>query len=576
MNKDKDYLLKYWSYLKEHKTLLTLAFILIPLISFFNVIQPVILKKAIDDYILQGNMQGLYLITIIYSACVILDFVCKACQSFLFQFIGQKTVTQIRENLFKHLLQLSSDYYDKTPIGTVTSRLTSDIESLNDSFASGLVTLITDLLTLTAIIVMMFLLSPKLTFITLTIVPPMILIVNFFRIKLRNWFNIIRTTIGKMNGFIQEHLQGIITVQHFQQENNSFNQFNTINKKYKHATLSSVSYDAMLYSLIESINSIMIALMIWYGWGQYQNDIITIGLLVAFIEYIHKFFVPLKEISTKFAILQHALAALEKIFSTFEISDILKSGTNTPSLENPSIIFKNVSFSYKRLKEKQILKSISFKIQPGEVVALVGPTGSGKTSILRLLSRLYDGYSGEIYINNNELSTLDLKKSRKSISVVNQDIHLFSNSIEFNIRLGNPNISYERMIWAAKQVNIHEFIMSLENNYNTVLNKGTHSVSVGQAQLITFARALANPSPIMILDEATSSVDSITEKSIQKGLETLLKEKTSIVVAHRLSTIQKANLILVLKGGEIIEYGNHNNLIKNDGLYARLFNIQFK
>ncbi len=575
MKNDKRYLLHYWTYLKEHKGLLSIALLLIPFISLFTVLQPYLIKKAIDDAIIIGNTKLLYMITLLFGACILGDFICKTLQVFLFQFIGQKTILRIRKDLFKHVLNLSAQYYDKTPVGIITSRLTSDIESLNESFASGLITIFADILTLTGILIIMFILSPQLTFITLLVIPPLFIVVNICRIQLRKIFTVIRSTIGNLHSFIQEHLQGINVLQIYQQEEHCLSTFKTLNAKYKRATLHSVSYDALLYSLIESMNSVMIAVIIWYGWGGYVKETITLGLLVAFIDYIQKFFMPLKELSSKFAILQHALASLEKIFSTFDIKDHIQTGKTHYSTPQGHITFTNVSFAYEQFKEKKIIDEISFTVQPGKLLALVGPTGSGKTTVLRLLSRLYDGYSGNIKLDSHELSSIKLDDIHKHIAVVNQDTSLFSQSIAFNITLGNPDITKEHMIQAAKHVRIHDFIMSLPNNYSYILEQGSQSISSGQAQLITFARALASRSPIILLDEATSAVDSMAEKEIQAGISALLKQKTAIVVAHRLSTIQHADNILALNNGKIIEYGNHKTLMKQNGFYANLYNMQF-
>ncbi|RAP29896.1 antibiotic ABC transporter ATP-binding protein [Candidatus Marinamargulisbacteria bacterium SCGC AG-343-D04] len=575
MQKDKKYLLNYWSYIKRYKFLLALGFFLIPLISFFHILQPYLVKKAIDDAILVKDFGYLYLITVFFAVCVLFDFISKTLQGYIFQYIGQKTIMEIRRDLFSHVLHLSSSYYDKTPIGVVANRLTSDMESLNDSFASGLVTLLSDILTLVGIIVVMFVLSPKLTLVTLLIVPPMIFVVNFFRIKLRYFYNQIRGLSGKLHAYIQENLQGVSILQVFHHEKESFSEFSGINNRYMRATLSSVSYDAILYSLIESVNSIMIALMIWYGWGQYNQDFITLGLLVAFVDYIHKFFMPLKEISTKFAILQHALAALEKIFSTFEIHKNISSGPARLESVKGRILFQDVSFQYPSDTQKKILNSLSFQVNPGETIAFVGPTGSGKTTILRLLSRLYEGYEGNIFLDGEEIKQIDLNDLRDNIAVVNQDSTLFSDTIRFNITLNKDSISEEKMIWAAKRVYIHDFIMSLPNGYDTVLEKGNQSISLGQAQLISFARALASPSPIILLDEATASVDSLLESKIQKALLKLFKSKTSLVVAHRLSTIRHAQHIIALKEGQIVESGSHRELLAKKGFYSNLYRMQF-
>jgi ATP-binding cassette subfamily B multidrug efflux pump len=575
MKNDKRYLISYWQYLKKHRLLLGLAIVLIPLLSFFNLAQPYLIKKAIDDAILVGDVALLYWITLLFGLCVLFDFLSRTLQVFLFQYIGQKTVQDIRADLFKHVLKLSARYYDRTPLGVVTSRLTSDIESLNESFASGLVTLLADLLTLIGIIFVMFMLSPQLTFITLLILPPMVLVVNFFRIKLRAAFDLIRLTLGKMNGYIQEQFQGIDILQLFQQEKASKARFKELNTTYKTSTLSSVSYDAMLYSLIDSLNSIVIAVIIWYGWGQYYSNGITLGVLVAFVDYIQRFFTPLKEISQKFAILQHALASLDKIFSTFDIKDYISSGNQRLNDFQGQVSFDSVSFAYRGFEDKPVLNDVSFSLKQGQLLALVGPTGSGKTTVLRLLSKLYDGYTGKIMLDSTDLNTLNLTDVRQLIAVVNQETTLFSQSIAFNITLGNPLITKEKMIESAQKVHVHDFIMSLPGGYDYCLTQGNRSLSAGQAQLISFARALASDSPIILLDEATASVDSLAEKAIQQGLDALLADKTAIVVAHRLSTIQHADLILAFNNGSVIEYGDHKTLMKQAGFYAKLFKMQF-
>lgn len=575
MKNDKQYLTRYLVYLKAYKGLLAGGFLLIPLISACTILQPLLIKKALDDAILANNIPALKLYTTLFGLCIFCEFIGRSAQVFIFQIVGQKTVTRIRADLFSHVLLLSSSYYDKTPVGTIISRLTSDIESLNESIASGLVTLLADLLTLIGILVMMVYLSPSLTLTTLLVLPPMMLLVNFFRNRLRVTFGTIRSGIGKLNAFIQEQLQGISVIQIYTREAHTLRRFKRLNQGYKKATLHSVTYDASLYSLIESINAMMIAAMIWYGFNLYGNNIITIGLLVAFIDYIHKFFTPLKEISSKFATLQHALAALDKIFSTFEIRDHIPFGNTSLQTQVPCIGYQDVSFHYPGHRKK-ILASISFTVQPGEVVALVGPTGSGKTSVLRLLSRLYQDYSGNITINNTCIKTLDEASISQLISVVNQESTLFSESYAFNISLGHAHITQERIEWAAKLVGIHAFITTQPNGYHTILDNGNNSISAGQAQRIAFARALANPAPILLLDEATSAVDSFTEQHIQAGLKPLLREKTALVIAHRLSTIKHASLILALNQGRIVEQGTHNELMKTNGFYANLYSIQYQ
>ena len=572
---DKKYIVQYWNYLKKHSKLLTVGFILIPFISLLHLFQPYITKYGIDENILKNDYSGLTLTATLFAMCVIGEFISRCLQSFIFQYIGQQTIAEIRKDLFKHVLTFSSSYFDKTPLGTITSRLTTDIEALNDSFASGDVTLLSDLLTLIGIIGFMLYLSPKLTLIAILIVPPLAIISNFFRIKLRYCFNKIRTLTGKMTGMLQEQLHGVSIIQLFGRYSKNYSMFKKINSDYRKANVQSVVYDALLYSLVEAISSVAVALVLWYGWGQYNQSLVTIGLLVAFIEYIQKFFHPLKELSNKFAILQHTLAALEKIFGTFEVRDSIPKGTIPLKSLNEEINFSNVSFAYPSHEDKKILHDLNFKIKKGQTLAIVGPTGSGKTTISRILTKLYIGYTGSITVDNNEIKDIVTKDLRQLSSIVSQDVQLFSSSIKFNITLGNPSVTDEMMVSAAKKVQIHADILGHENGYDSLVQNGGQNLSAGQAQLITFARALASPAPLILLDEATASVDSQSEAKIQSALEEILTQKTVIVIAHRLSTIKKADTILAMKNGQCIEMGTHDELMAKDGYYAKLFKLQF-
>ena len=573
--KDKEYLLRFWHYLKAYKLLIIISIGMIPCITLLQLVQPYLLKIGIDDYIMKGNMKGFAVIVLFFSSMVVGEFVCRSIQSFLFQYIGQKTISALRVDLFAHVSHLSSGYFDKTPQGILTSRLTSDVEALNESFSSGVITLIGDILTLFGIIVFMAILSVKLTIVTLIVVPPLIVIINYFRIKLRHYYNLIRVTIGKINASLQEQLQGIETVQLFLRETRNIRHFKTLNKEYQKAVLGSVYFDAFLFSIVEAMSSIVIAVMIWYGFRQHLEGVITIGIVVAFIEYIQKFFQPLRELSNKFTVLQQALAALEKIFGTFEITEFIPSGSKVLTDCKGHMSFKDVSFSYPGHEEKPILKQISFDLEPGKVVAIVGPTGSGKTTIGRLMFHLYTGYTGQILLDNENIKTLNLSNLRSQIAMVSQDIQLFSDTILFNITMGNPRITREDAIKAAKLVQAHGFIQKLHKHYDSTLTNQGHSLSMGQAQLISFARALASSAPIILMDEATANVDSLSERLIQKATDLIFKQKTVLVIAHRLSTIQKADLILTMKNGEIIEKGSHQALMAQKGFYAHLFQLQF-
>ena len=573
---DKAHLSKYVKYLKKYPVQLWISIALIPTITAITVLQPYLIKVGIDHHIIKKDWPGLIPITLLFGACVVIEFLSKAIQSYLFAYIGQKSVSDIRRDLFSHILKLPSHFFDQTPLGIITARLTNDIETLNESIASGLVTLIGDLLTLISIIVMMFLLSPKLTLITLCIIPILFLIVNHFRIVLRDAFNKSRTLIGKKTGYLQEQIQGISTIQLFQREYQNFQEYKVMNKAYKESVVKAVTYDALLYSIIEALSSIVIAGLIWVACGSPQTSIISLGLLIAFIEYIRKFFTPLKELSTKFVTLQHALSALEKIFNTFSIETEKETGTQTLSSPKGHIQLKNIHFSYPGEDQKPVLNGVSFELTPGSVVAIVGSSGSGKTTLSKLLLRLYTPTSGSITLDGIPIQNLTLKNLREQFSTVTQEIYLLPETIAFNIGFNQPGITQDDIQNAAKAVGVHDLIQKLPNGYNTWINTSNHQLSKGEAQLITLARVLCAKAPIVLMDEATASVDTIWEKKIEKAVQTILQKKSVLVIAHRLSTIQKVGTILAMRDGQIIETGSHEQLMDQKGFYYALFNMQFK
>lgn len=574
MSSDKAYIKEYFAYLFRQKGLLSLGLLCIPLITACHLAQPLLLKIGIDNYIVPGKFVGVYTIALLFGLSILGEFLFKSLQSFIFQYIGQILIAEIREDLFHHVISLAPDFFDKTPVGTLTTRITSDVESLNESFSSGVVTILGDFLTMIATLAIMAYLSVDLTVLTLVMLIPLAIAVNFLRVKLRGFFNAIRLTIGKINGYLQEQLQGVEVIQIFQRQYQNYQEFKVLSKQYREATLGSVKCDALLYSLVESSSTIFISVLIWYGWTNRINESLTIGLLVSFIEYIHKLFHPLKELSNKFAVMQHALAALEKIFGTYAVKDYVPEGEGIISDVKGHVYFKDVSYAYPRQPGKQVLDKVSFEIKPKQVVAIVGPTGSGKSTIFRLLSRLYYGYSGIISLDGCDISKLSLDSLRRQFSVVSQDVQIFSQTVQFNLTLNQETVSKEEMIAIAKMIDIHTFIESLDQGYQTLLD-GSRSLSFGERQLISLGRALLCKAPIVLMDEATASVDSLSEQRIQKAMDKLLDTKTVIVIAHRLSTIRRADKILVLKYGRIIEEGRHEELIEQNGFYTTLFNMQF-
>jgi ATP-binding cassette subfamily B multidrug efflux pump len=572
---DKQYLLQYVGYLKRHRGWLSISLAAIPLITLAHIAQPFILKIAIDHVFLNKQFDALHWVAFALGVAVLSEFSLRSLQSFLFQSIGQHTVTDIRHDLFKHVTTLRMGYFDRTPQGVLTSRLTSDLESLNDSFATGVVTLIADILTIIGILIAMCILSIKLTIVTLIITPPLFLFVNICRKQLRTQYNRIRATIGQLNASIQEQLEGLGIIQQSNRQAVNETQFDDLNKQYRTATIASVTTDALLYSVIESMASITLGIVIGYALGFQTSEQITIGLLVAFIDYIQKFFQPLKEISNKFAILQHALASLEKIFGLFNEPDVAPKKPIHMTTFQGKITVKNLCFYYPHHSEKTILKNISFTVTPHQTLAIVGPTGSGKSTIIKLILGLYDGYQGTIQLDNLSLAAIDRASLRHHISTVSQNTQLFNRSVAFNITLGNPEITDE-MVWHALELaNAMHIIKKLPQGIHSDLNQFGQSLSAGEAQLIGFARALASPAPLVLLDEATANIDSLNECAIQQATQTLLAKRTVIVIAHRLSTIQNADQIMALNQGEILEKGHHDQLIKANGFYSKLYAMQF-
>mgnify|MGYP001169381661 CR=1 FL=1 len=563
-------------YLKRHKKRLLISLISIPVIAGIHISQPLILKYAIDDVLLNQKYDELHFVALLLAAAVIGEFTFRSLQSFLFQHIGQHTVTDIRHDLFKHVTSLKMSYFDRTPQGVLTSRLTSDLESLNDSFATGVVTLIADILTLIGILTAMFILSYELTFVTLLVCPPLFFFVNICRKKLRIQYNRIRSTIGKLNASIQEQLDGLSIIQQFNRQHINESQFDQLNTDYRRATISSVTYDALLYSVIESMASITLGIIIGYALGFQQNDAITIGLLVAFIDYIQKFFQPLKEISNKFAILQHALASLEKIFGLFNEPDVVEPKSLALNAFSGTINVRDLRFAYPSHPDKPVLNDISFDVPQGSTTAIVGPTGSGKSSIINILLGLYEGYQGSIQMDGLELRDLNTQTLRQHIVTVSQHVQLFNRSVAFNITLGNSAISDDMIMDALALANATHIIKKLPNGIHSTINQFGKELSAGEAQLIGFARAMLTPAPLILLDEATANIDSINEHSIQLATQELLQAKTVIVIAHRLSTIKNADTIIALKDGTIVEKGSHNQLKKANGFYSKLYDMQFE
>jgi len=564
------------SFTKPYKKLIFFGIFLTLLASFLQLAGPVLTKKAIDDHIRVNDTNGLYLILIIYVIVLIFLFITQYLQIYATQYFGQKLMYDIRSKVFTHIQSLSLRFFDKNPVGRLMTRVTSDIESLNQMFTQGIVTIFGDIFLLVGIIGTLLYLNFKLALWTFSVIPILFLITFVFRSKVREGFRNIRKWLARINSYMQENITGMSIIQIFNRTRKNYDQFAAINYKHTESHVKTVFYYALFYPAIELVSAVAIALVIWRGGIYKLEDIATFGALVAFIQYAQMFFRPISDLSEKYNILQQAMASSERVFKLLDTEPDIKNPDQPRSIEKIEgmIRFNKVFFAYD--KENYVLKDISLSVNPGDRVAIVGHTGAGKTSLINILGRYYDIQSGDILIDNISLSKWNIDVLRKQMAVVLQDVFLFSGTITENIRLGNTHISDDQVRWAAEQVNAHHFINNLPNKFETLVKERGVSLSLGQKQLVSFARALVINPRILILDEATSSIDTETEIYIQSALKTLMKNRTSIIIAHRLSTIQNADKIIVMHKGRIREMGKHQELIEQKGLYYQLYLLQYK
>jgi len=564
------------SYAKPYKKLILFGISLTLLASFLQLAGPILTKKAIDEHIRINDMQGLYFVLLIYIIVLIFVFITQYLQIFTTQFFGQNLMYDIRSKVFTHIQSLSLRFFDKNPVGRLMTRVTSDIESLNQMFTQGIVTIFGDIFLLIGIVGTLLYLNFKLALWTFSVIPILFIITFVFRSKVREGFRNIRKWLARINSYMQENITGMSIIQIFNRTEKNYDQFAAINKKHTESHVKTVFYYALFYPAIELVSAVAIALVIWRGGIYKLEDITTFGALVAFIQLAQMFFRPISDLSEKYNILQQAMASSERVFKLLDTEPDIKNPVHPESIQKikGEIEFNKVFFAYD--KENYVLKDINLTVNPGEKVAIVGHTGAGKTSLINVLGRYYDIQSGDNKIDRISLSKWDIDVLRRQMAVVLQDVFLFSGTVTENIRLGDSNISDEQVQWAAQQVNAHHFVNKLPNKFETPDKERGVSLSLGQKQLISFARALVINPRILILDEATSSVDTETEIYIQSALKTLMKNRTSIIIAHRLSTIQNADKIIVMHKGRIREMGKHQELIEQKGLYYQLYLLQYK
>ena len=564
------------TYVKPYKKYLILAILLNMVVAAIPSIRPLLSKIAVDDYIAKGDYHGLLIISIALLGTLILQGAVQYYLTYYTEYMGQRIVYDLRMQIFSHVQKLALRYFDKTPVGRTVTRVTNDVDALNEMFSSGIVQVFSDIFVIVWIFIFMFNMAWDLALVVLIVIPFLFYATFLFRKKVRETYRDVRLHLARLNSYMQEHVTGMNVVQIFSREKEELNRFSNINKDYRNANIKSVFYYAVFFPVVELLSAITFALIIWYGGGEVIQAKLTIGVLLAFFQYTEMFWRPVRDLSEKYNILQAAMASSERIFKLVDNDTLIKDADEPKHVERISgeIEFKDVWFAYN--PGEYVLKNVSFKIRPGETIAIVGATGAGKTSIINILTRFYDIEKGSITLDGIDIRLMDKKDLRKYISIVLQDVFLFSGSIKTNINLGNEKITDDLIIQAAKTVGAHKFISQLPNGYDEEVKEKGATLSVGQRQLISFARALAYDPQILILDEATSSVDTETEIVIQKAIEQLLVGRTSIVIAHRLSTIQNADKIIVMHKGELKETGTHQELLAKRGIYYRLYQLQYK
>tara|TARA_R110001592_G_scaffold31788_1_gene111714 strand:- start:1110 stop:2882 length:1773 start_codon:yes stop_codon:yes gene_type:complete len=559
-------------YLKQFYLLVFLTILLAVLVP----IRPYIVQLSIDTYVPQGDYSGLMTMLIILVIHLVVLAIVQYAHTYLSGWVGQTIIKDIRIKLYEHLLKLKLKFFDKTPIGRLVTRNVSDIETLSNVFSEGIAALIGDLLQLVFIMGFMFYLDWRLTLISLATLPLLIFSTYIFKEKIKVTFNDVRNAVSNLNSYVQEHVTGMNIVQIFNAEEREYDKFKKINKEHEKAHIKSVLYYAIYFPVAEIIQAAAIGMVVWYGArGILSDSGIAPGLIISFIMYLQMFFRPIRMIADRFNTLQMGIVSSNRIFTLLDSDEnITDEGTYMPERFKGDVKFKNVWFAYN--EEEYVLKDITFHVKEGETIALVGATGAGKSSVINLLSRFYEINKGTIEIDGHDLKEYDLSALREKIGVVLQDVFLFSDTIRQNITLGNPDISDEKIQEAAALVGAKKFIERLPGKYDyNVMERGA-TLSVGQRQLISFVRAMVYDPQIIVLDEATSSVDSETEEMIQNAIEKLMTGRTAIVIAHRLSTIQNADKIIVLDKGEIKEVGSHQELLDKGGFYANLYKMQYK
>jgi ATP-binding cassette subfamily B protein len=566
---------RVFAFTKPYRRIFWVTFVLTILLAALGVVRPLLMGDMIDDHALTGDTRGLLYVTLVVCALLIIETVIQFYQAYWTAWLGQAVTFDLRQKLYAKVMGFKLRYFDRTPIGTLVTRVISDIETIDDIFSQGLLMIMGDILKLVVVVVVMFVVNWKLALLSMVPIPLLLWSTNIFKNSIQKSFQDVRTQVARLNAFVQEHIQGMAIVQLFGREKQEYAKFQAINKEHRAAHIRSVLAYSIFFPVVEILSAISLSFLVWWGVKDVLAGVATVGEVFAYILFINMLFRPIRQLADRFNVLQMGMVGSERVFKVLDTqAAIADEGTYTTNDLRGDIRFDGLWFAYE--EDDFVLKDISFEVKAGEMVALVGATGSGKSSIINVLSRAYEFQKGAVLLDGHDIRDYRQDELRRSISVVLQDVFLFSDTVHNNITLNDPSITRQAVEEAAREVGAHEFIMRLPQGYDTEVRERGGILSVGQRQLIAFIRACVHHPRVLVLDEATSSVDSISEQLIQQATERITKGRTSIVIAHRLSTIQNADRIMVLDKGRIIEQGHHQELLAQNGAYRKLYDLQFR